>query len=476
MNSSNGGMVWITNTYYAPNATVANPITIEAYQSWPGANGTVTFDGTGITLGGTTGWGLIHVSVGGLYFNGKVTDGITVQNSRWNGISCYTATQVPGPSFKYLRLYSNGTASTTDSTGAAEAQIKVLYASGGTCDSCNFDGNNQFINGILFGESYVSVIGYTVSNCTFMNHRGTSPDDDCGIGVKAQNSQITVANCTMHNNDKGVDLGENQGANANILYKVINCTSYNNTMFGLACSGPGNRSYSGTVNFYFINCIVYNNPMGGFVTYSGPFNVYFMHCVSDGNGSGDIQGNANFQLWEEYSPDAPIYIRIYNSIGYKPAANNNLAMWAFNKTSGYFLTIDSDFNCWRPRATENFALWDYFNRSGQARFTYAQGPGSTLTNWYLWYDFAANPSAYGNGHYHCDSNSVTLEPPFTDAANHDYTLTETFPGTNLTYMPWYIPEMGLDRNGQTRGTWCMGPYEATGGTLIPGAPRRLRLK
>ena len=36
MNSTNGGMVWITSAYYVTNATVANPITIEAYQNWPG--------------------------------------------------------------------------------------------------------------------------------------------------------------------------------------------------------------------------------------------------------------------------------------------------------------------------------------------------------------------------------------------------------------------------------------------------------
>ena len=131
MNSTNGGMVWITSAYYVTNATVANPITIEAYQNWPGASGTVTFDGTGITLGGTTGWGLIHVTVGGLYFNGNVTDGITIQNSPWGGISSYTATNLPGTSGAYLKFYNNLTAVPDESTGMAEGQFYIYQGTGG---------------------------------------------------------------------------------------------------------------------------------------------------------------------------------------------------------------------------------------------------------------------------------------------------------------------------------------------------------
>jgi hypothetical protein len=477
VNSSNGGMVWITSTFYRTDATVENPIRFQAYQGWPGASGTVAFDGTGVTLGGTAGWGLIHVTVGGVTFDGQVTDGITVRNSAWCGISAYASSKVPGVSAKYTRFFNNGTASTTDMTGASNAQFMLHNHTGGETSNCNFDGDGNFINGMLFGESQIAVTGYTVRDCTFSNHRGQSPDDDSGMGIKAFNSQITIIGCTFHNNDKGVDLGEYSGNNMSILYKIINCTSYNNTMYGFACNGPGTNPYGGTVDFYFINCIAYDNTVAGFVAYSGPFNANIIHCVAHGNGGGYPTDSANFEMWGEPNADQPINIRIYNSIGYKPASNHNLAVYTFYKASGHFLTLDSDYNCWRPTSSENFALWDYFGKSGPVDFTYAQGPGSTGTNWYLWYDFAATPSAYGNGHFHCDANSVTSEPPFADAANHNYDPTAGFPGANLSGMPWYIPEMGLDRRGQARSWWQMGPYEASGAIPAgPAAPTGLRLR
>jgi hypothetical protein len=484
MSSANGGMVWITSAYYATSATVANPISFQAYQNWPGSSGSVTFDGTGITLGGTNGWGLIHITVGGIAFDGKVPKGITVQNSAWCGISCYTSSQVAGYTFNDLYLYNNGTGYTAQGVeGAADGQIKVLWSSGGSCTNSEFNGNNQLINGIAFADSNMAVTGYTVSNCLFYGHRGLAPDDDAGIGVKAQNSQITVKNCVMHDNDKGLDMGEVSGNGANILYKIIDCTSYHNTNggagYGFACSGPGYTPYAGTVNFYFINDIAYNNLSNGFVSYAGPFNAYFIHCVSDGNVTGGQGGNYIF--WPDTNTDGKISIHIYNSIGYKPQAGAsypcNMMIYQYFKAAGDPFTVDSDYNCWRAKASENFAVWDLANKSGGVQFSYSQGPGSTTSNWYSLYDYnSTTPPAGGMGHYHSDAHSMTFEPPFTNQSAHDYTLMSHLPGANLSSETWYIPEMGIDANGVTRTSWDIGAYESTGGLANLSAPTGLRIK
>ena len=114
----------------------------------------------------------------------------------------------------------------------------------------------------------------------------------------------------------------------------------------------------------------------------------------------------------------------------------------------------SDYNDWRQRGSEPFCLWDYSSKSKQVQFRDSQ----LYTDWYNWYDYNTTAPAAGTGHYHDDAHSVSVEPPFTNAASHDY-ITAAFPGTNLANMPWYIPEMGLVETGKLNSTWAMGPYE-----------------
>jgi hypothetical protein len=472
MDSTNGGMVWITSTYYATGVTLANPITIEVYQLWAGASGTVTFDGTGITLGGTTGWGLIHITVGGIVVDGKVTDGITVRDSIWCGIRQYAASVVEGPSGYYIKFLNNGTDSGTV-TGASEGQWAVLQSSKGTLDHCNFDGDANLINGTHFGESHVAVTGFTVSNCVAWNHNGAGSDGDTGIGFKAQNSQITFSNCTSYNNEKGFDCGEVDGDNVDITYKFVNSIAYSNVGYGMASSGAGASTYSGTQNVYFINCISRDNGTAGFVGYSGPINVHVIHCVADGNGTAGTNANqANFIFWSDNVNNGAVNVYIYNSIGYKP----NPCLWQISIYEYYTaaaagMTLDFDYNAYRAKtdpiepASDRFACWDLSNRTAQYLMNYTEGPGGAGKDWYDLYDDNSVAPTNGTGHYHCDEHSLTTEPPFTDVVNHIYTLTGVFPGVDISGKGWYTVEMGLDKAGNARLGWDMGPYEY--GSVVP---------
>jgi hypothetical protein len=473
MSSANGGQLRIYNNYYATSATVANPVTIEAYQAWPGASGPVTFDGTGITLPADEGFGLIHVTVGGITFDGKVTDGIVIQNSPYEGICQFTSTQVEGVSAKYCKFFNNQVSISGDLIGSATGQIKILYARNGVVDHCSFDGNGRWGNGVLFGDSGKSGVNYTVSNSTFVNHKGS---DDSGTGVKALNSQLTVLNCVFHNNWKGIDMGENGGGNVPISGKIVNCTSYLNAYWGFAVNGAGASSYTGATNFWFINDISYDNAGCGFYAYSGPFNVYFIHCVADGNGTNGSGADwANFMYSQDPS-DGPIAVKMYNSISYKVASSYNMSVYQYWKTGTYSLSVDADYNDFRQRASENFMMWDFFGKSGQVTFTWATGPGGAGKTWYDWYDYNATQPPAGTGHYHADAHSVTSEPPFRNVAANDYHLTAAYPGVSLSSKSWYIPEMGVDMAGTPRTTWSMGAYESGtgGGPTAPAAPKNLK--
>ena len=465
--SANGGQIRFTEDFYATNASADSPISFIAYQAWAAASGTVTFDGSGVTLGGT-GWGLIHCDNGddinGVVWDGSITDGITIQDSTYEGISIYDNSDILEDwAFKNLKFYNNGTARSGDQ--ASSGNLKILQMDGLVIENINIDGNGRAINGMYLGEDGRRVIDTTITNVVAHDFSGS---DDGGIGLKSQNSQITYTNCTAYDGFKGMDNGEQSSTSAwDITIKIINCLFYSNTDVGLSGSCKG-ASRTGDYTVYIINTIIRDNGpgenRGGLNYYAGPFTLYVVHCVLDNNG-----GNAgyNINVTPDGSDTQDINIFLYNNIFYKPAGSFNFLNKRWDKDSSQ-MDIDSDYNCWRQRAAEDFARWDYFNVTEPEAFTYAEGPGGAGNNWYDYYDYNATPpSNSALGHYHADANSVVTEPSFKDVGNHDYTLAGTLPGTDISGKAWYIATMGIDRSGVARSIWDMGVYESSSPKIGP---------
>ena len=461
--SSVGGKILIDTDYYSDSATVENPITFIAYQAWSGASGSITFDGTGITTGGI-GFGIFQVSlIGGFNFDGQITDGFIFQNSPNGGICQYTTSTTEGISVSYSKFYNNQTAISGDQASAS--CIELWNADGGVIDHCEFDGNDQARSGLglRIGEDGARCLDITVSNCVGHGFYGT---DDGGMAFKAFNSNVTYTNCIGYNCYKGFDLGEQGSTDTwDFTYKLVNCESYENN-FGVNFN-CGNVDLTGTVNFYLINSIVRDNSEDGSNIYAGPYNLYIVHSIYDGN-------DANLKVGPEipavYTDETQIRVYIYNSIFYKPTGDyTNLGTSSFiNDTTNF--QMDNDYNSYAQYNTELFYAWDYIEGGGANKeyhygSTGNEGPGNTSREWYTEYSDSTTPPTNSNGHYHCDANSKgtgcddTTLPPFIDIGSNNYFLTETYAGTDLSGKGWYIDEMGVDRNGNTRTNWDIGIYE-----------------
>lgn len=483
-NNNNGGQVCMDSTYYTTSATGGNPIRFELDLGW--GSGSVTFDGTGIAVGGSGG-GFIEINVSGIEFDGKVNNGIVVQDSRYNGICTkWNSSELTDISFKYIKFYNNGESLTSDGAGAAHGQIFLYHVNGGSVENCEFDGGGNIICGFNSAGGNARIRNYTVSNCIVYNHSDDgSGYKDAGIGFKSQNSQVTFLNCASYNNCKGFDLGEYDINNTwDINYKVINCTAYNND-FGIGMSSKI-ESHAGTMNFYVINCIVRDNRQYGVWCYGGPANYYVVHSVLDNNGNGGKHFNLGLRPNEDSGGADPdpyeIHGYLYNSIFYKPnasiadGANYICAYWDMNFSD---FSLDSDYNSWIQTGGEPFCKWGWWGGGSPKLYSYGtDGPGHGFGS--DWYDDYGNnttlPSNGCTGHYHGDEHSYATggsdntAPPFADIVGHDYTLTEGYPGTDLSSKPWYIDEMGTDRAGNVRGAdvgWDVGAYGFTSGPRAP---------
>ena len=485
--SSNGGMILFSSTYYNANYSLSNPVIVQRDTTW--GTGTVTFNGNGIILGGS-GFGILHFQVGGFRIDGVVTDGILVENSPYDGISQYGAgaNHIVGMDVQYVKFFNNGTSYSGDD-GNAAGQLQILDATGGTIRYCNFDGNGRSINGIKTGETGVHYVdGLVIDHIVSHDHYGT---DDCGMGIKTHSTSATISNSELYNNWKGSDNGDKTPGFSPIL-KFINNSVHDNVESGINANGgveAGNH-VTDTITVYMINNIFYNNGLRGTNFYGGNLTAYFVHNIYDNNGTSGTYEDCNIMFHNNLGTDEGVVnAYLYNNIFYKPAHNYNLfqAIWWVNKQVGtnYIspINIYSDYNSWVQRSSEDFSMWGGFNGDEETiSFPYgANGPGHTSGNWYNFYGGSATVPTYALGHYHADAHSkgigasdATL-PLFTNRTTHDYTLTTNYAGTDLSSKPWYISEMGVDRNGRARSSWDIGAYEYTSGadTTPPAAPSGL---
>ncbi len=465
--SANGGFIWINDYFYAGGATSRNPISIVAADAW--GYGSVTFDG--LLIPATV--SLIIIQQDGIRMDGRGADGICVKNSAQGGLMIKEkaggGASVDQCALVQMRFFNNGWSFLTDFAGAGSGQVNVRRANGLRIDKLNLDGNSNYINGVLLGDNHRSVINALVVNSKAYNHKGDPVSNDAGIGFKALNSQVEYRGDISRNNLKGWDLGEQQGDNVDITYKIINSTACNNT-WGANMNCAATAIYTGAVNFYVINSLLYANTAHGMNVYSGPFNLHVVHSVFANNGDPTSTYKASGHLRvtpDTLRDDGAIRAYLYNNIFYK-AAHTALTTSYFNSGTN-FVSVDSDYNAFVQGGTELFCRWAYYN-SGQARdFAFGvNGMGNPLGEWARFYgDDTVQPASAMTGHFGCDTHSKgtgaedpTL-PMFVDVAHYNFRLQVHYPGASLEAQPWFIPEMGYDTMGIKRVAWDMGAFEVT---------------
>jgi hypothetical protein len=458
-NSSNGGLIQIDTTYYV-NATTETPTEFHSYQAWSGASGSVTFDGTGMTMVRNDGHGLFYiVTMGGFTFDGETgVNGFIFRDSPIAAIGAMTSTEQDAIVVKHTTGYNNGTALSGDE--AAIGQFRCRYHSDCSFSDMEIDGNGNSGNGILLADSGKKCTGVTITDVVVHDHYGTN---DGGMGIKAYNSDIILTNVTAYNNFKGIDLGEDDGDGWDISYKILNSTLYSNTESGIGLSGSG-VSRETSNNWYVINCLIYDNGNYGINAYAGLFNIYVVHNVFDNNG-----WNITVNPDDDTEVDRAFF---YNNIFYKPTSTANYFMKYWTDAASDFV-LDSDYNSWVQNASEYFCRWSNYQEGPD--FSYgADGPGHGAgSNWFDWK--GGDTSANSLGHQGCDEHSVgtgasdTTLPPFQNVDGNNYHLIEAYVGVDISGQGWYTAEMGTDRDGVTRSEWSMGAYEYSGGGP-PGYP------
>jgi hypothetical protein len=466
--SGDGGRIRINSDYYSIDATPENPISIERDTGW-GA-GSVIFDGTGIPMS-STGEALISVyDLGGIELDGgsgvsDSYDGIIIRDSERIGFKQYLAstTSQHGCSLFYVSFINNGVDYTSSGSGGSGSG--QLYFGGGSgvnrvidgirIDYCKFDGGGNAFNGANFGQSDQRVIDCEVSNSIAFNHIGTDPTDE-GIGFKAQNSQIKYTSCTSYDNSKGWDSGdEDSNPNWDISYKLVNCEAYGNNM-GAGFSGC-ECSRNGEVKFIIVNSIFRDNSGVGVKSYAGPYKLYIAHSVFDNNDHNTLTHPDGID--DTYDID----VNIFNSIYYKPGDGDGTLCTAYWKDTGLNFNLYSDYNSYIQAGSEYFSTFGaYGGGSTPHRFSYgSNGPGHSSGTWYNFQGWNNDPNSKGTG-----SDDPT-PPPFTDVVNHDYTLTTSYSGMDISNQDWYIPEMGIDMVGSVRTNWDIGAYEFEGSVPPP---------
>jgi hypothetical protein len=469
--SAHGGFAWLASSSLGFYKNGYTNLIIQADSTW-GTGTTAMLDGDGMAIG----IGLILCQIDGVTFRGLV-----LKNSDTGGLQAKekagTGAALTNLVFDGLSFFNNGKRYLTDAEGAGDGQLNIRKARNVTITNCTFDGDRNYITGILLGDNHKYVSGL-VTGCTMSNHLGSVVNNDSGIGIKAFNGKVTIVNCLSSFNLKGFDLGEQSGLDAedgggavNILYKVINCTAISN-LWGINFNGSANL-YPGTITWYAINNLVVGNGECGMNTYSGPHTFYAVHNVFENNGiapSGTPIYNGSHVVT---TPDsafdaAPIHAYFINNVfrGQKVGITKNTSTGIFiNRCQGSNnnYTLTSDYNSYEQSGTNTlFCIWSVSYGPASATFNFgANGPGHVSGNWYSQYANNIARPALGTGHYQSDAHSrgagcfVPTLPPL----NVSYVPTNSYSGLNLATQPWYIAEMGVDRAGVARTGWDIGAYE-----------------
>jgi hypothetical protein len=271
-----------------------------------------------------------------------------------------------------------------------------------------------------------------------------------------------------------------------ILYKVINCTSFSNT-WGINFNGSAG-AYPGTITFYAINNLITGNDNTGMNTYAAPHKLYVVHNVFENNGlnpdGAPLYNGSHFSNTPNDNTDlASIRTYLFNNIfrGQKAGGGNNNTAVILNKYDGANtdFTLTSDYNSYQQSGANTvFCVWSAYFGPDAATFNFgANGPGNSSGAWYSQYGNSTNPPAKGTGHYQSDlhSKGTGTADPTLPPLQASYVPTNNYAGLNLSTQPWYIPEMGIDRTGRARTGWDIGMYEFVSTTVLPDSPINLKV-
>lgn len=446
---TNGGYIWLSGASgHLYNFGYTN-LVFQADQTW--GTGKSVIDGTGcvITIG------LFLCQIDGVTFRN-----LDIRNSDISGIQLKekagSGDAVTNITVDSCDFSNNGKSHLSDAAGAGDGQLNVRRCVNLLVTNCLFNGNQVFVNGIIFGDSHKSVSGF-VLNSISTNHQGDIVNNDAGIGFKSLNSTITFSNCTSAWNLKGWDCGE-VNADAGFTNKVVSCSASNN-YWGMNANGVG-ASSTLSVNFYFINNLVVSNAYKGMHIYAPPFTAAVVHNIFDYNGQGGgLYNGSQLSITPESTSDTNVAAAYsYNNI-FQNSFTNVLENNISHPTNRF--TWLSDYNSYKQAGSERFCLWSLSYGPSQVFFTFgANGPGHASGNWYSWYAQDTTPPLYGTGHFHSDSHSKGTSCDDTNLpALSGYQLQGIFPMRNLSLESWYISEMGIDRNGVPRTSWDVGPAE-----------------
>ena len=395
------------------------------------------------------------VTVNGLTIQNSSNDGLQVKEKQGSG-SPETNTTLINDTF-----FNNGTSGHDDLSGSGLNQINIRNASGLLISNCIINGNTNWSEGIQIGDSHKQVINDLIERCIASNLQGDIPNNDSGIGFKALNSVCTWSNDVSVGNLKGFDLGEESGDGGVITYKVISCTASNNA-WGINFNAVGTIPYSGLpINFYAINDLVVSNALEGIHCYAGPYSMFVVNNTLDNNGAagGTFDGD-NISVTPDNNADTNLITAyIYNNILQRPFDEQYRTSFDSQTNNDSW---NCDYNSYKQRSSESFALWSESYGPAQAIFSYgANGPGHASGNWFTWYQNGSTSITLGTGHFHADAHSKGTGATDTSLPSFGagYTLTAPYLGTNLTSMSWFIPEMATDRTGKQRTEWDMGAFE-----------------
>ncbi len=515
-----GGCIYLTSLsdgFYTNKATASNPIAIAVDKTW-GNGAPVVFDaGTNDWTPDETAAFLLVLGVSGVTIDGKSQGGILFRNSGVGTILVRATAsalkpQIQGYRFRNLDFLGNGAnvSAAVDcpkvkgkclAYAASQADIMLKDTNDVIIERCTFDGTLAAggvsnLNGVMVGDYDNRNLAVNVSNCIARNHsRDISVDDDHAIGFKANNGQITFTGCSSYNNNKGFDLTDHCSANGcqvepGNVFKVVSCEAYHNNWgvnfvnTGISPAPPTSGPLA--ADFYLINSIIRDNALQGSNIYAGPFNAYIVHNVYDHNGTSGLYEAGHLAITSDYESGSgtkdvsTIRAHVYNNIFYNQGASPDpnhpsstfVEDWWWPTQSN--LNWESDYNDFYLNSSKagNFAKWGGLSGSTPSemtnfRFGRATGPGWKKSAWFAWYGGSTTaPSIPGCiGHHGSDNHSKGTGasdaslPSFADYGSHDYHLRAALTGLNLSSKPWYIQEMGIDRDGAPRRRWNMGAYE-----------------
>lgn len=494
-NSTFAGHILIDPQYYTDTTVTSHgeALSIERDETW--GSGAVVFDGASCISSANNTGGHFECRINGVSFDGKTSNGINIRNGTKSGI--YWRERVDNTRMNWCRVmnvkfFNNGTINVDDNDGASTGGIRLRKCKDVYISNCIFDGDGNWLCGIVTGDSGNNADpqwcceNATIVDCEAYGHVGGVLDDS-GIGFKNMNPvNVTYLRCVSHDNLKGWDNGEQHPGSGTNVYdpsifisaKIINCEAYNCT-WGMSANGA-KASVPNTIKFWFINCIIRDISFHGGNVYSGPLEVAYVHCVFANigtgayNGSGEdcalnVQNDNTTDFWQ-------VTCHVYNCIVFAMRDCPWVTLYDTNYSGGGGLTWDFDYVTYvqDTAASARWCQWSYSNvPAGTLRqFTWAEAVGAG-TAWATTYGKDATvPTSPGTGHFGCDINSYKIlggdaerATFWADAVNFVPSVNRL--GLNLTSKPWYVPEIGIDRNGNPRTTWRNGLYDVA---VIPPPP------